>query len=48
MPVSISIHKLKGLNNTLQLLYNMVRYNTVLDITGFKEGSQKCIDYIEK
>ena len=34
--------------NTLQPLYNTVRYNTVLDITRFKNGSQKCIDYIEK
>ena len=34
--------------STLQPLYNMVRYNTVLDITQFKDGSQKCIDYIEK
>ena len=33
---------------TLQLLYNTVRYNLVLDITRFKDGSQKCIDYIEK
>ena len=33
---------------TLQRLYNTVRYNTVLDITRFKDGSQKCIDYIEK
>ena len=33
---------------TLQPLYNMVRYNTVLDITWFKDGSQKRIDYIEK
>ena len=33
---------------TLQPLYNTVRYNTVLDITWFKDGSQKCIDYIEK
>ena len=32
----------------LQLLYNAVRYNAVLDITRFKDGSQKCIDYIEK
>ena len=23
-------------------------YDTVLDITQFKDGSQKCIDYIEK
>ena len=34
--------------DTLQPLYNTVRYNTVLDITQFKDGSQKCIDYIEK
>ena len=34
--------------DTLQPLYNMVYYNTVLDITRFKDGSQKCIDYIEK
>ena len=39
--------------STLQPLYNMVRYNMVLDntvfvITQFKDGSQKCIDYIEK
>ena len=33
---------------TLQSLYNTVRYITVLDITRFKDGSQKCIDYIEK
>ena len=33
---------------TLQPLYNTVRYNTVLDITRFKGGSPKCIDYIEK
>ena len=33
---------------TLQPLYNRVCYNTVLDITQFKDGSQKCIDYIEK
>ena len=32
---------------TLQPLYNTVHYNTVLDITRFKDGSQKCIDYIE-
>ena len=36
------------LQNTLQPLYNIVRYNMVLDITRFKDGSQKCIDYIEK
>ena len=34
--------------NTLKPLYNTVRYNTVLDITQFKDGSQKCVDYIEK
>ena len=34
--------------HTLQSLYNTVHYNTVLDITGFKDGSQKCIDCIEK
>ena len=33
---------------TLQTLYNTVRYNTVLAITRFKDGSQKYIDYIEK
>ena len=33
---------------TLQPLYNTVRYNTVLDITRFKDGSQRCIDYNEK
>ena len=34
--------------STLQPLYNMAHYNTVLDITRLKDGSQKCIDYIEK
>ena len=33
---------------TPQPLYNTVHYNTFLDITRFKDGSQKCIDYIEK
>ena len=33
---------------TLQPLYNKVRYNMISDITWFKDGSQKCIDYIEK
>ena len=33
--------------STLQPLYNMVCY-MVLDRTRFKNGSQKCIDYIEK
>ena len=27
-------------SSTLQLLYNTVRYNTVLDITRFKDGPQ--------
>ena len=31
--------------DTLQPLYNMFRYNMVLDITRFKDGSQKCMDY---
>ena len=30
------------------IFYNTFRYNAVLDITRFKDGSQKCIDYIEK
>ena len=32
---------------SLQPLYNTVHYNMVLDVTQFKDGSQKCIDYIE-
>ena len=36
------------LHNKIEPLYNTVRYNTVLYITRFKDGSQKCIDYIEK
>ena len=35
-----------SISNTLQPLYNTVRYNTIFDITRFKDGSQKCIDYI--
>ena len=35
-------------SSTLQPLYNTVHYNMVLDITRFKDGSQKCTDYIEK
>ena len=35
-------------NNTHKPLYNTVHYNMVLDITPFKEGSQKYIDYIKK
>ena len=41
----ITVQKMQS---TLQSLYNRVRYNTVFDITRFKDGSQKCIDYIEK
>ena len=37
-----------SIRGTLQPLYNTVLYNTVLDITRFRDGSQKCIDYIEK
>ena len=37
-----------AVHTTLQPLYNTVRYNMVLDITRFKDGSHKCIDYIEK
>ena len=33
---------------TQQPLYNTVCYNRVLDTTPFKDGSQKCIDYMEK
>ena len=29
---------------TYKPLYNTVHYNTVLDITQFKDGLQKCID----
>ena len=36
------------IKQTLKPLYNMVHYNMVLDITPFIDGSQKCIDYIEK
>ena len=34
--------------NTTQPFYNTVHYNTVLYITGLKDVSQKCIEYIEK
>ena len=40
--------KVREETDTLQPLYNTVRYNTVLDITWVKDGSQKYIDYIEK
>ena len=46
---TMSDHYFRHINtDTLQPLYNMVHYNMVLDITWFKDGSQKCIDYIEK
>ena len=44
----ISLRRDKRETNTLQHLYNTVRYNTAMDITRFKDGSQNCIDYIEK
>ena len=44
--ISYMAHKIGP--NTLQPLYNTIYYNTVLDTTQFKGGSQKCIDYIEK
>ena len=34
-------------NGTHETLYNIVCYNTVLDIIRFQDGSQKCVDYIE-
>ena len=39
-----SLDKLCKCIDTLQPLYNTVCYNTVLDITWFKDGSRKCID----
>ena len=42
-PPSVSIY-----HNTPQSFYNTVHYSTVLDITQFKNGPQKCIDYIEE
>ena len=38
----------KNGQTTLQPLYNTIRYNMVLDITRFKDESQKCVDYILK
>ena len=38
----------RNTKNTLKPLNNTVHYNTILDITRFKDGSQKCIDYVEK
>ena len=34
--------------NTLQSLYSTVRYNTVLNIARFKDGSQKMYRFILK
>ena len=52
IPVSGHMILLRNKKNnfldTLQPLYNTVRYNTVLDTTRFKDESQKCIDCIEK
>ena len=48
MLMGIILDKFCGEAHTLQPLYNTVHYNTVLDITRFKDRSQKCIDYIEK
>ena len=47
-PVSQQVLDFSWTLNTLQPIYNTVCYNMVLDITWFKDGSQKCIDYIEK
>ena len=38
---------LDQLGKYITTIYNTVHYNTVLDITQFKDGSQKCIDYID-
>ena len=45
---NLSLQVITNIKNRLQPLYNTVRYNTVLDITRFKEGFQKCIDHIDK
>ena len=50
---SIILHRyinvmLIHVQSTPQPFYNTVRYNTVLGITRFKDGSQHCINYIEK
>ena len=34
--------------STHKSLYNTVHYNMVLNMTQIRDGSQKCIDYIEK
>ena len=38
----------KQTSNTHKPFYNSVHYNTVLDITQFKDGSQKYKNNIEK
>ena len=43
-----SVFKLLRFDCIHQPHYNMAGYNMVLDITRFKDGSQKCLDYIEK
>ena len=34
--------------DTPQSLYNTVHYYTILAVTWFKDGPQKCLAYIEK
>ena len=48
MTSQVNNYVIQFLANTLQPLYNTVRYNTVLDIARYKDGSQRCIDYIDK
>ena len=47
-PLTILVLKFEIVDTTTLPRYNTVRYDMVLDITQFKDGSQKCIDYIEK
>ena len=47
IPAKITTY-VSAISYTLQPLYNMVRYSTGFDMTWFKDGSPKCIDYIEK
>ena len=42
------IYNFHTFRSTPQPFYNTICYNTVLDITWFKNGTQKCINYIEK
>ena len=46
--ISFGFSPFQSFPYTHQPLYNTISYNTVLYITRFKDGSQKCIDYIEK